>query len=309
MEKIKDVIYLDDCRESMIAGFRNELNHDIRRTGFTSFNRHYNWLRKDLTVFAGMGGSGKSTLYLQLATLQSKMNDERFAVFSPEQDPPDYFYNDVVHMYLGTFPNKKYMNEADYFRALDYVKDHFFYIYPETEAPTPDYINTRFEQLIETHGVGGVCVDPFDQLENDWASTMNRDDKYVSKFLRGCKRFANQHNVYYDVITHTNNTVTTNERGDFNTPHVGNLAGGAKWNNNTDNLIIVHRPYSESDPDNRETIVKFAKIKKQKIVGVRGEITLTFDRKRNRFMDAGGSPLDENYGYAGDGEMEFDEPF
>ena len=115
-------------------------------------------------------------------------------------------------------------------------------------------------------------------------------------FLKTCKRFAIKNDVYYSVITHTNSTVKTNDLGDFNTPHVGNLAGGPKWNSGADNIIITHRPYSESDPDNNEIILKFAKIKKQKIVGVRGEITLNFRRNQNRYCDIKGSPFDDNYG-------------
>jgi len=303
---IKDVTYLDDCRESMIDGFRGERERDIISTGFSVINKHYNWYKKDVTVFAGIGGHGKSTVYFQFAVLLAKFNGTKFAVFSPEQDPPDFFYDDLIHMLTGLYPNKKYMNEDVYFAAMKWVNEHFFYVYPQDASPSPDYINDRFELLIKDAGVQGVCIDPFDQLENNWEATQGRDDRYVSMFLKTCKRFAIRNDIYYDIITHTNSTVTTNDLGDFNMPNVGHIAGGVKWNNNADNIIFTHRPFSESDPENNEIILKFAKIKKQKIVGVRGEVTLNFNRQRNRYFDAKGTPFDEDYGQ---GSADIDELF
>jgi len=303
---IKDVTYLNDCRESMISTFRNDKHYDIISTGFNDINKHYNWYKKDVTIYAGIGGHGKSTIYFQLAVLLAKNKGTKFAVFSPEQDPPDFFYDDLIHMFTGLYPNNKYMNEEAYFAAMKWVNEHFFYVYPQDDDPTPDYINDRFELLIKDEGVKGVCIDPFDQLENDWQQTQGRDDRYVSMFLKSCKRFAIKNDIYYSVITHTNSTVKTGDIGDFNTPNAGHLAGGMKWNSGADNIVIVHRPYSESDPDNHEIILKFAKIKKQKIVGVRGEVTLKFNRQKNRYYDQYGCPFDDIYGQ---GEADIDKLF
>ena len=292
-DKIKDVVYAEDCRESMITGFR-EGYKKAGTTYFAEFNTGYRWLKRDVTLVGGIGNHGKSTFFYQLAALRAKYNGEKFAIFSPEQYPVDYFYNDIIHMVSGCYPAAKYMGEDKYFEAMRWVNEHFFYVFPEEDSPTPDYINERFELLIKKHGITGVCVDPFNQLVNDWDSS-GRDDKYISAFLQKCKRFAQIHNVYYHVIIHPKGSISLDGM-DLRCPHVFDLAGGAMWNNHADNIIFVHKPNSISDPQSTEVLIRVAKIKKQKIVGYPGDYTLEFDRNKNRYTDKIGSPFDESYG-------------
>jgi len=67
-------------------------------------------------------------------------------------------------------------------------------------------------------------------------------------------------------------------------PTVFHLAGGAMWNNIADNICFIHRPRKKTDPNDNTTLFISEKIKKQKIVGIPGEVELTFDRFSNRFM-------------------------
>lgn len=294
MNKVKDIIYADDIKESMFTGFR-EGYKPAETTYFNKLNEHWGWLRKDVTLFAGIGNHGKSTFFYQLAVLRAMKNNEKFAIFSPEQSPPDYFYNDLIHMSSGVYPAPKYMSDDDYKKHLEWVNEHFFYVFPENENPTPDYINDRFEQAIGVHRVDGVCIDPFNQLVNDWQTT-GRDDRYISSFLQGCKRFANKFDIYYAIITHPKATVGTNEDGNFNCPNVFHLAGGAMWNNHADNIIFVHKPYSIMQPENTEVLIRSSKVKKQKVVGKPGDTVLRFERAKNRYFDDYGSPFEITYG-------------
>lgn len=306
---VKDVIYQQDIRDSMLKGFRDGYDKG-KPTHFRSLVGHYSWLKKDVTLIGGIGGMGKSTFFYQLAALRAKKDGEKFAIFSPEQSPPDYFYNDIIHMVTGIYPEKRYMGEDLYFEMMDWVNDHFFYVYPEDDSPTPDYINSRFERLIGEHGVAGVCVDPFNQLVNDWDKT-GRDDRYISAYLQGCKRFANKHDVYYHVIVHPKASIGLTDEGEYRCPHVFDLAGGAMWNNHADNIMFVHRPYFRSDKMNNEVLISINKIKKYRVVGVPDDITLRFDRTKNRYMDDWGSPFDSNYGVEQKDfyEVEKDDPF
>jgi len=294
MDQVKDVIYLDDCRASMLEGFRNGYQPG-ETTHFKDINGHYSLLRGDVTLFGGIGNHGKSTFYVQLAALRALNNKEKFAVFSPEMHPPDYFYNDVIHMITGTYPAKGATDEGEYVRQMNWVKERFFYIFPEDESPTPDYINSRFEQVIKVHGVDGVCVDPFNQLVNDW-HTSGRDDRYISTFLQTAKRFAQKQNVYYHILVHPKGNISTDDAGDLKCPNVFNLAGGAMWSNHADNIIFIHRPHKLTDQHNMDSLISIAKIKKQKIVGIPDDIPLTFNRSTNRYSDKYGSPFTKDYG-------------
>ena len=283
--KVKDVIYLDDIQDKMIKIFR-EGREPAQTTYIKELDKHFKWLRGDVSIFAGIGNHGKSTFVNQLALFQAMNKGSKIAVFSPENNPPDYFYNDIIHTYLSKPVESNFVNKADeseYLKALDFVKDHIFYIYPEVEMPTQKYINERFQLLIENEGVDFCITDPFNQLIREWHE-FSRDDKYIGQYLQLEKRFAQKFKINKITVTHPNSTIKLEEgTGEAQRPTIFNLAGGAMWNNHSDNICFVHRPYKRTQPDN--TLVEFTseKIKKQKIVGVPGLVEFHFNRHTNRF--------------------------
>ena len=291
---VKDVIYLNDCRESMIEGFRNGYKSGDT-THFKDLDGHFSFLRKEVSLFGGNANHGKSTLYLQMKVLRAKNNNEKFAFFSPEQSPANFFYNDAIHMLSGKYPAKGTMSEDEYFPLLDWVQDHFYYVYPKHEIPTPDYINGRFERICDEHGVRAVCIDPFNQLANDWDSH-GRSDLYITSFLNKCKRFAQKFDVNYDIVGHPNGTVKILDDGNKDCPNVWNIAGGAAWDAGVDNAVFTQRPYKTTDPKHPEVLFRVSKVKKYNITGVPDDITLTFNRLTNRYHDSFGCPFDEGYG-------------
>ena len=291
---VKDVIYLNDCRESMINGFREGYKPGAT-THFLTINGHFSFLRKEVTLFGGNANHGKSTLYLQMKVLRAKHDNESFAIFSPENSPPDFFYNDIIHMVSGKYPARGPMTEDEYFEWMRWVQEHFFYVYPETETPTPEYINDRFEKVFDEHGVSAVCIDPFNQLSHDW-NREGRSDLYITSFLNKCKRFAQRFDLNYDIIGHPNGTVKILDDGNKDCPNVWNIAGGAAWDAGLDNAVFTHRPNKTTNPKDPEVLFRVSKIKKYNIVGVPDDIKLHFDKVKNRYSDIHGSPFDDDYG-------------
>lgn len=293
--KAKDVIYVDDIQEQMYKSFREGFKRG-ETTYFKSIDKHFRLLKGNIILFGGMGNYGKSKLLKQICLLRAKHNGEKWAIFTPEEMPPEYFYNDLIHSYIGKSVYKWHenqMTEDEYQRGIEFVKNHFFYLYPENDNPTPDYINQRFEEIVKKHKIDGCIIDPFNQLYNDWEQS-GRDDRYINGFLANEKRFALKHNVYKITVHHTKSNVTKTEQGDYRMPTVYDLHGGAMWNNGCDEIVFVHRPYRISNPDDNTTLFKSEKIKKQIICGVPGEVELTFDFMSNRFSDNENTPLDNS---------------
>ena len=69
---------------------------------------------------------------------------------------------------------------------MAFVNEHFFYIYPKDDAPTPDYMMKVFTETIIKYNIDGVVIDPFNQLDHDRGG---RDDIYLEKFYNKWKRF------------------------------------------------------------------------------------------------------------------------
>lgn len=285
---LKDVIYLDAVRDNMLATFHNGRSRG-ESTYFESMDQRYRMKKGELTLMHGIMNQGKSTMMMQLCLIKSVKDGYKWAFFSPEQDPPSDFYDDLIHMYIGksTLPYySNQMTEAEYITGMNFVKDHFFYIYPEDDSPTPEYINQRFEAVLYKHKIDGCIIDPYNQLDNDIRKTGGREDLYLSAFLSQQKRFAQRHKIFMFIVAHPKGTVKRNNNGDFEVPDVYDLAGGAMWANKCDNVLCTFRPYHRSSPDNREIIFYSHKIKKQRQCGTPGEVKLIFDPSTMRYYES-----------------------
>lgn len=284
---LKDIIYLDSVRDSMLQTFHSGRSRG-ETTYFNQIDDHWRWKRGHLVLMHGIMNHGKSTLMLQLCLIKSLRNGYKWGVFSPEQDPPDDFYDELIHSLVGksTQPyHSNQMSESDYIGAMDFIKDHFYYIYPEDETPTPEYINTRFEELIKKHKIDGCIIDPYNQLDNDIRKTGGREDLYLSSFLTSQKRFAQKNDVFMIIITHPKSGLSKNANGDYSCPDIFDLAGGAMWGNKCDDILCTYRPFFSSNKEDTSVLFVSQKIKKRKLCGNPGEVILTFDIMTNRFYE------------------------
>ena len=314
---LTDVIYLDNVRDSMLSSFKTGRSQG-ETTHFKIIDKHFRWKRGELTLMHGIMNQGKSTMIMQMCLLKAINEGYKYAFFSPEQDPPDDFYDDLIHMYIGKttqhgFDNQ--MSEAEYIKGMDFIKDHFYYVFPEDESPTPEYINARFVDLIKKHKIDGCIIDPYNQLDNDIKKNGGREDLYLSAFLSKQKRLAQTHQIFMVIISHPKGSLSKNANGDYEKPNIYDLSGGAMWSNKCDNVLCTYRPYYTSDFERRDVQFTSQKIKKQKLCGTPGTVDLVFRRGAMRYSEMDGqneikSPLDKNVpivkNYYEPKEFEFD---
>jgi len=316
----RDVIYLKDIREAMVQSY---IKGDAKgeTTYFNSIDPHWRWKLGEVNIMHGIPNHGKTTLMLQLMLIKSFKEGTKWGIFSPEQNPPIDFYKDLIHMYVGQSTEHYHPNQmtlAEYNRGIDFMMEHFYFVYPKDDTPTPRYINDRFEELIIKHDIKGCMTDPFNQLDNDWASAGGRDDQYIGVYLSKEKRFALDHNIYKIIVCHPkgniekvtdrNQTDDLMNAGNHQLPDQYNLAGGAMWSNKVDNLLATYQPYYLSRLRARRTqgneahfdtfrhpgLVQFVsqKIKKQKLIGRPGTANLIYNIETARYHE---EKLDHSY--------------
>jgi twinkle protein len=261
-------------------------------THWPEFGDHFSWKPGELSVWTGYNNAGKSETVLQLMLLKSIRDGWKWAVFSPENEPVTEIFDQLAHAMAGKSPDPSWSNqmpEAVYERAKDFLFKHFFVISPP-EIWTVDCLLDYFRHLIETEKVNGCLLDPWNQLVHDIGAA-GREDLYLSTELSKIKRFAQKHKQSLNITAHpTKPPLTAGEK--WRCPDQFSLAGGAMWGNKADNVLAVHRPnYRENKAD---TLVEWHahKIKKQKLVGRPGFVTLDFDYGRNRYTVNGASPLE-----------------
>lgn len=280
---VQDVIYGDDVLDGALDILRNGYK-SAETCGIEEFDALLKFKRGEITLCTGIGNHGKSTFELFILLNKSVKDGDKWGVFGPESFPAEEFYHDLTEMLVGancTPTNEHPVPEDVYLKAYKFVKEHFFYVYPKDISPTPEYIKSRFLQLIMKHGVDGILIDPFNQLANDYGKH-GRDDKYLETLLSDFKKFATINNIFFRLIAHPKQ-LKKNMDGSYDAPDVFDLAGGAMWNNKMDNIYVYHRPNRHKDASDRACTITTRKVKRQKIVGKCDVITVDYNRTRRRF--------------------------
>jgi len=282
--KPKDVIFGEDVMGEALNIF--DTGHEqLNGVGVPDLDTHFKLKRGEITLLTGIGNYGKSSFLKWYLTMRMVVHNEKFVLFAPEDNPAHEFYHDMVEVLLGmdcTPRNPKKPPRAVYERAYKRVSEHFYYVYPEAIAPTPDYIKQRFLEMIIKHKVDGVIIDPFNQMSNDYNVHGGRTDKYLETFLSDCSRFAQTNNVYFITVAHPK-LMRKDATGNYPCPDVYDVADGAMWNNKMDNILVYHRPEHQLNPGSPVCELHTKKIRRQKIVGRKGVVTFELDFMRRRF--------------------------
>ena len=287
----QDVIYGIDVKERAIDLYNNGFAL-VNGIGISDIDEKFKPKKGEITLLTGIGNYGKSSFKRWYQVFRVVMYGEKFATFSPEDNPPEEYYHDLVEILLGcdcTPRNPNRPNSEIYQRAYDFITDHFFYIYPKNSEPTPSYIKQVFLELIIKEKVDGCDIDPFNQMSNNYQGFAGRD-KYLEFVLTDFARFAVLNDVYFWIVAHPTK-LPKQQDGNYPCPEVFDIADGAMWNNKMDNILVYHRPLAQTDPQNPICEFHSKKIRRQKTVGKKGMSSFEMNFPTRRFIFLGGDPL------------------
>ena len=279
-------------RADMLHGFRHGKAVGSP-THWGEWDNHFKWKPGELTIVTGQNNAGKSETVLQWQLTKSIRDGWKWAVVSPENEPVSEIYDQLAHAMAGQSTDPTWANcmrEQTYERCMDFLFEHFYIIESDklAESPTPELIFEYFAYCVKTHGVQGCFIDPWNQLYHDMPTG---EVQYLSNELNRAKRFARQYNQCLVISHHPVKPQTDNGKV-WRCPTQFDLSSGAMWGNKADNVLAVHRPFYLENKSN--TLVEWHahKIKKQKLVGRPGFVTLDFDYARNRYTLDGTSPFE-----------------
>ena len=287
----QDVIYGIDVKERAM---------DLYNLGFAKVNGinvpdiddKFKPKKGEVTLLTGIGNYGKSSFKRWYQVFRTILYGEKFATFSPEDNPPEEYYHDLVEILLGcdcTPRNPRRPNVDVYQRAYDFITEHFFYIYPKNSEPTPQYIKQVFLELIIKEKVDGCDIDPFNQMTNNYQGFAGRD-KYLEFVLTDFSRFAVLNDVFFWIVAHPTK-LPKQQDGNYPCPEVFDVADGAMWNNKMDNILVYHRPLAQTDPQNPMCEFHSKKIRRQKTVGKKGMSSFEMNFPTRRYIFLGGDPM------------------
>jgi twinkle protein len=168
---------------------------------------------------------------------------------------------------------------ADLEGAIGWISDHFSLIRFDDEAPTIEAILEKARAAVMRHGVRGLVIDPYNEIEHRRPSNMT-ETEYVSQLLGKLRRFAQQHGVHVWFVAHPAK-LQRDSSGSRPIPTLYDISGSANWVNKADLGIVVHR---DPDKDPTQTQIRVCKVR-FKSVGKIGGIALRWDRATGRYAE------------------------
>lgn len=286
---------------AQIPAMRAEMLHGFRHgkamgdtTHWAEWDTHFKWKPGELTIITGYNNSGKSEAVLQWMLTKSVQDGWKWGIFSPENEPVSEVYDQLAHTLVGQSTNPAWancMSEERYVRAMEFLFQHFFLIDSDklAEAPTPDVVFDYFRYMVKKHGINGCFFDPWNQAYHDMGGN---EVQYLSNELTKAKRFARKENQCLIISAHPTKPQKEPGGKSWRCPDQFDISGGAMWGNKADNVLAVHRPNYLTDKSDTTVEWHAHKIKKQKLVGRPGFVTLHFEYRTNRFILNGVNPME-----------------
>jgi twinkle protein len=268
---------LVDYTEETLALYRDGRKR-AHSTGWTSLDEYMTIREGRLSVVTGIPNSGKSEFVDALMVNLAMGYGWRFAVCSLE-NPPEEHISKLAEKYLGLpfWPGPTIrMSELELQRALDWSDDHFYLIRFDDETPTIEAILDKGRAAVMRHGIRGLVIDPYNELEHKRPNNMT-ETEYISQLLGKVKRFAQNHGVHVWFVAHP--AKMQRENGSLPPPTLYDISGSANWANKADIGVVVHRD-PVKDPTKAEIYVRKVRFKSE---GKVGATELQWDRATGRY--------------------------
>jgi len=218
-------------------------------TSWPTLDPYYTVKPGEMTIITGIPGAGKSNFVDAMMVNLLTSNDWAFAVFSPENWPPERHLQTILEkIELKPFAkhgrSRERMDRDDIPETLHLINDYFHFIVPPEDLLTVETILEKARVAIFRHGVKGVVIDPWNELDHLFNG--RTEAQYLSEKLTKIRRFARMNGVHIWIVAHPKNLLK-DTGGKYNPPTMYEISGGAHWRNKADNGICIHRPDYTSD--------------------------------------------------------------
>lgn len=270
--------------EKMLNEFRNGKRYGTT-TYFQRLDKHWKWRQGEVTIITGYNNEGKSCFWNALQVKKAEFDGWKFAMFCPENYPVSELIDELIHCYIGKSTDRRFaniMSEDEYKAGADFINDHFIFVLPEDDYQL-DSILSRFKYIVRRYGVNCCTIDPYNNIDH-LMDRGEREDLYISRFMTKLKKFSIDNDICFGLVAHQ---VTPMFQGkeDYPQPDIYKIKGGGTFSDKADNVMSVWRPHRKSNYSDPGVKVILGKIKKQRLVGVPGEVDFLYSTIENRYSD------------------------
>jgi len=241
-------------------------------TGYKLLDLTYKLMQGTFTVVTGIPNHGKSNFLDQILMNASKLHNWKFAIYSPEHSTPRHLTR-LAEKYLELPFHEgatRKMSQQELLTSMGFINKHFYFIESREQRPTIDWILDKARISVIKHGINGIVIDPYNEIDTDKRGR-KREDEYIKDIIASCKRFARTHNVCVWIVAHPAKMHRQND-GSYPIPSMYDISGSAHWHNMADIGLCVHRDF-----DSNETVVYTKKVREQGLYGEIGQTSFTFN--------------------------------
>jgi twinkle protein len=280
---IEGVTEVKDVREELLRIKREGVRKGIK-VGINVLDDHFSFYPGWWNLFTGIPGSGKSEFVLFLMVCMSYKYGWKWAVFSPEHWPASDYYLEIIEKFTGL--SLEYIGDDDFELAMDFVQDHFYFVYHEPKEGAKAVINSlknitkTIKELTLSKGINGFLIDPYNQLTKGRDAPKNeRTDQSLERCLGDVDRICKIHGLCGNIVAHPRTIYEKDTNGvDYKCPTIYGIAGGAMWYNKCYTGSIVHREFNQSDKSSPNVLIDVQKVKNVKRVGSPAAVRMKFSR-------------------------------
>lgn len=278
---VEGVTRVDDIRSRLVDIKRRGVQKGLP-LGIKCLKDHFSFYKGWWNLYTGIPNSGKSEYVLFLMLCMSIQHGWKWAVFSPEHFPSEDFYIDAIEKFTGD--RVSYIQDNDFKLAMDFINDHFFYVYFDAEdgstaINSAEHVLNAIRRLKIKHDIDGFLIDPFNQLTKGCDEPKNeRTDQRLERVLGMIDRFCKVQELSGNIVAHPRTSYKDNSELDYKCPTAYQISGGAMWYNKAYTITAVHRPFNQSNKSDRSVTISVQKVKSHKRVGKPADVNMRFDK-------------------------------
>lgn len=245
---IRGVIYISQLKREIELLYEEGDTRGVS-TGWPSFDRYYTVQPGEVTVLTGTPGSGKSN-WLD-AMLVNLARDHHWVVplFSPENQPLRKHASRLMEKFIRepfrAGPTRR-MSPERRDEAVEWVDFYFPMIAPhEDDDWTLDSILKIAQALILRHGIKGLVIDPWNELEDARPKHLDQSE-HIGQSLKRVRQFARRTMLHVWIVAHPTK-LYRNKDGKYPMPTMYDISGSANWYNKPDNGLVLFRDKNKPD--------------------------------------------------------------